>query len=616
MQERAVETQVCSLCHNPVPDATAVAEPQLAVSTIGAADAKVAVLRLFHESNTFSTEQATLAAFTVRRGPELLSRTGRHSVVQGFADAAAAEGLRLVPLLGASSRRASPAVDARDLLPTHRVGAIAAETYDKLLSEVRAMLRAGAPWAGVLIANHGAAVAEQHADCDGAFCAAVREVVGEKTVVGVCLDMHANVSQLLVTSTDVCCVWRTTPHVDMHERGYKTAELVARAIRREIHPVQWVARPPLVVNVTKHFTDVEPMLSVVRDCAAATGERVAILDTSVALGSPYVDTPHMGMSFIAIADHADLTAAKEAARWMATRAWDHRAALCLPGPARAYGTAVVGNKATATAAAAVPELTCDGAMRAADRQFVGRKPPRQREGNSAAADGDGGRAPLGPIVIMDVGDNISGGAPGDSTHLLRAALRQRVEGFLQTLVDPAAVAACLAAGVGGSVRGLAVGGKVDSLHGEPVEVAGVVTAISEGEWEDPGPVHGGPRRFSAGACASVLVARGKVTLVLTSKRCPNVSLGVFTHLGIAPEAFRVIVAKGVESPRLAFEPIAAALLTANTPGITSVDMTTFAFQHRRVPFYPFEKNAQLPWQEQGAAEIDDWRTQKQASSGT
>ena len=39
MQERAVETQVCSLCHNPVPDATAVAEPQLAVSTIGAADA-------------------------------------------------------------------------------------------------------------------------------------------------------------------------------------------------------------------------------------------------------------------------------------------------------------------------------------------------------------------------------------------------------------------------------------------------------------------------------------------------------------------------------------------------------------------------------------------------
>jgi microcystin degradation protein MlrC len=394
----------------------------------------------------------------------------------------------------------------------------------------------------------------------------------------------------------------------MHERGYKTAELVARAIRCEIHPVQWVATPPLVVNVTKHFTDVEPMLSVVRDCAAASSERAVILDTSVALGSPYVDAPHMGMSFIAIADHADLTAAQEAARWMATRAWHHRAALCLPGPARAYGTAAVGNKATSTAGApsrpsvspapvapAAPELTCDGAVRAADRQFVGRKLPRQREGNSAAADGDGGRAPLGPIVIMDVGDNISGGAPGDSTHLLRAALRQRVDGFLQTLVDPAAVAACLAAGVGGSVRGLAVGGKVDSLHGEPVEVAGVVTAVSDGEWEDPGPVHGGPRRFSAGACASVLVARGKVTLVLTSKRCPNVSLGVFTHLGIAPEAFRVIVAKGVESPRLAFEPIAAALLTANTPGITSVDMTTFAFQRRRVPLYPFEKNAQLPW---------------------
>lgn len=57
----------------------------------------------------------------------------------------------------------------------------------------------------------------------------------------------------------------------------------------EIQPVQWLEKPPMIVNVTKHFTIVERMLSVCADCGAAND----ILDTSVALGSPYVNVPHM-----------------------------------------------------------------------------------------------------------------------------------------------------------------------------------------------------------------------------------------------------------------------------------------------------------------------------------
>ena len=164
---------------------------------------------------------------------------------------------------------------------------------------------------------------------------------------------------------------------------------------------------------------------------------------------------------------------------------------------------------------------------------------------------------------------------------------------LQSLVDPGAVAACMAAGVGGLVHGLAVGGKRDTLHGEPVLVTGVVTALSDGEWSDTGPVHGGRRHLSAGNCAGILVAEGRVTLVLTSLRCDNSSRGLFYQLGIKPEQQRVVVAKGVEAPRATFEPIAAALLMANTPGITSADMASFSFKHRRSPLFPFEAHAEL-----------------------
>ncbi len=61
--------------------------------------------------------------------------------------------------------------------------------------------------------------------------------------------------------------------------------------------------------------------------------------------------------------------------------------------------------------------------------------------------------------------------------------------------------------------------------------------------------------------------------------------------GIAPEEFRIVVAKGVVSPRPAYQPIAGEVILVNTPGVTSADLRTFDYHHRRVPLYPFEPEA-------------------------
>ena len=73
----------------------------------------------------------------------------------------------------------------------------------------------------------------------------------------------------------------------------------------------------------------------------------------------------------------------------------------------------------------------------------------------------------GPIVLMDVGDNIGGGSSADSTHILAQVVERGISGFLQTLYDPESVDACVAAGVGATVT-LDVGGKTDDMHGSPV----------------------------------------------------------------------------------------------------------------------------------------------------
>jgi microcystin degradation protein MlrC len=65
----------------------------------------------------------------------------------------------------------------------------------------------------------------------------------------------------------------------------------------------------------------------------------------------------------------------------------------------------------------------------------------------------------------------------------------------------------------------------------------------------------------------------------------------FRTLGIEPRDAKIIVAKGVHSPRPAMEPIAKKMIWVATPGVTTADLSTFTYRHRRVPLYPLELDA-------------------------
>jgi len=207
---------------------------------------------------------------------------------------------------------------------------------------------------------------------------------------------------------------------------------------------------------------------------------------------------------------------------------------------------------------------------------------------AASADADTAARP-GPIVLMDVGDNIGGGSAADSTFILAEAQRMGVTSLLQTLYDPEAVKACVAAGVGTQVT-LAVGAKTDDMHGTPVTVSGTVRTIVDGAWEDPGVTHGGFRYFDAGRSVRLDTTDGH-TLLLTSRRTGNTSRYQMYSAGIHPETYRIVVAKGVVSPRPAYQPIAGEVILVNTPGVTTADLSTFTYQRRRRPLYPFEPEA-------------------------
>ena len=192
----------------------------------------------------------------------------------------------------------------------------------------------------------------------------------------------------------------------------------------------------------------------------------------------------------------------------------------------------------------------------------------------------------GPYVLMDVGDNIGAGSSADSTHMLSAAVKLRIRGYLQTLCDPDSVSLCESAGMGSTLT-VSVGGKTDNMHGEPITVKGIVRSLSDGKFEDARPTHGGFKYFDGGPTA-VLDTENGHTLILTSLRCGNTSREQMYSVGVSPEEYRVVVAKGVVSPRPAYQPIAKEIILVNTPGVTTSDLTFFNYHRRRLNLYPFD----------------------------
>jgi microcystin degradation protein MlrC len=122
---------------------------------------------------------------------------------------------------------------------------------------VRAM-RATGPWEPVplvlYLCNHGAMTTTESHDPDGEMAARVREAVGPDAVIVVTLDLHANISELLVESTDLIVGYQTNPHVDMRERAEEAAHslrMILAGERAEAAFIRLPLTPASVVLLTR-----------------------------------------------------------------------------------------------------------------------------------------------------------------------------------------------------------------------------------------------------------------------------------------------------------------------------------------------------------------------------
>jgi len=399
--------------------------------------------------------------------------------------------------------------------------------YESLRSELLSDLQAALPVNVVLLGLHGAMVADGYDDCEGDLLRRVRELVGPGVVIGATLDPHCHLSAQMVAQADLLVCFKEYPHTDILERAYELLELCRAVALGGVKPAASVVDCDMIAVL---HTSREPVRGFVDRLGALEGCG-GILSTSVAHGFPWGDVADMGTKVLVYSD-GDPQRGEAVARRLAQELTGMRDQLRLHYP------------------------TVDAAL-----------------DQALAHDG-------GPVVLADSSDNAGGGAPGDSTFVLRRLLERGIErAALGPLWDPMAVRLAFEAGVGARLQ-MRIGGKVGPVSGDPLDACCRVKALH------PAMMMSGLAGTTTplGDCA-LLEIEG-VEVVVTSVRCQGLDIDLFTQLGCDPRGKRIVVVKSSQHFHASFSKITDKIIYVDSPGALCTDLALLPYRKIARPKWP------------------------------
>ncbi|MFO0977291.1 MAG: M81 family metallopeptidase [Planctomycetaceae bacterium] len=522
---------------------------------------RVGIIALLHESNTFLDEPTTIEHFRLNvltDGDGVLQAfRGTPHEVGGFIDVIDQAGD--VEAVGIFAARAMP------------FGTITKECWAELMTRLEAQLRSHLPLDGLLVAPHGATVAESAPDADGDWLQRVRAIVGSEVPIIGTLDLHANVSENMVSACDALFGYRTNPHLDQLQRGQDAAQLMLRTLNGETRPKCRLVQLPLCVNIERQAT-AEPQGARLWQHADRLQSQPGMVCVSCLYGFPYSDVHEMGASVVTVAEH-DATLAQQAANEMATIWWASREDFRGQLISVSEGIQLALKIRQKAMKEYVVDLARDPMTLTDDR-------------NSGEFHYSNERCPVG---LLEMGDNVGGGSPGDGTWIAHGWICEGHGPLLTVIADAEAVQRAVDAGVNGQFTA-AVGGRLDpERHGPPLNDSWTVLNITDGRFTESEARHGGYSKFDQGRTAVLRGESTGITVIATTLRVAPLSLQQVVSQGVNPNDFAAIVLKGVHAPFAAYAPVCSQLIRINTNGVTTADAGALVFHHRRRPMEPFEQ---------------------------
>lgn len=486
-----------------------------------------------HETNTFSPLPTDLAAYRarcLRHGADVAAYfRGTATEMGAFIDAADHHGWELVHSVAA------------DATPS---GKVTQAAFDDIVGAIEAALRTQGPFDAVLLCLHGAMVAEHVDDGEGEILRRLRAACGDTLPIGVTLDLHANVTEAMAAQANVIVSYRTYPHVDQYETGRRCAALIARTIAGEIDPACCVARGAMIDAVDHGRTSAPgPMLETLASADALRARTLGVLDIGINAGFPWADIEPAGPSVVVVTDR----------------------------------------KAGAVDTGALTGALLQQMWR--DRRRATVKPLALEAGvaairNALASPGDG------VVLVADCADNPGGGGLEDSVALLGALIDAKIDRLAFGMVcDPATLQSCIAAGPSARLD-VQLGGRSGGAFQGPLALQAQVVSVQPGCFTFTGPMS---RGIALDIGTTAVLRVGGIDIVVAGTRHQVLDPGFFTHAGIDPMQYAVVVVKSSQHFRAAFGPMAREILVIDSgDGLTSFDLRAFGHRKVRRPVYPLD----------------------------
>lgn len=481
---------------------------------------RVGLIGVFHETNSFSEHSTDIESFRPR-----------WYIGGAFTDAFS--GSRTVGggFLDGTAERGIESVPLFGAYATPS-GRITTSAFEAILSAIRAALQpAVSGLDGILLELHGDMDVDQVADPEEAIASLVRELVGALPIAAV-LDFHTNMSRPRLDGIDVLVGYQENPHVDTYDRGREAVALLSRLIAGDKAPTRAHAGTAIVAPPVAQRTTIEPFATITAR-ARTLAEHPALWSVNVHGGYAYLDAPYTGMGFTAFADPDDSHIADEA----------------------------------------VAELVALAASLA---------PMFSHEYPSATDAVDTAVSTNGLIALVDTGDNINGGSPGDSTWLARAALARPQARFLTSLCDPTAIDLVRQLPAGTRVP-VELGGWAGESAGRPLVGTATVLGHSAGVFVNEGPMATGAEIDMGAACWLRL---DNIDVVVQQRAVQPNDPQLFRHLGIELGHYDSVILKGAAAVRAGWAPYAAEFVDVGTPGETDSVIA-------RLPYSRFERGPSL-----------------------
>lgn len=477
---------------------------------------RLAIAGIFHETNTYASECTGTTGLDRFEILRGAQIVERHTSVRS----------QIGGMIAAAAQHGVEIVPVLDAMAMPS-GTIERAAYDTLKDELLASLAAIDRPDAIALTVHGAGVVEGIDDLESDLARAVREVVGDDVKIVAVLDLHGNIAPAMAEVYDVMLGVHLYPHTDMFERGEELVALLPALVDGEIDPVTHVEQLPVLLPPST--TDAGNPAASMNEICAEIERRPGILDCTVFHGFSHTDVPDAGVSVVCIADGDPALAARAAAEvgeWIWAHREEFRPETHLPETALRLALAVEG----------------------------------------------------GPVIINDTADNSGGGAPGDGTHLLRAFLEADLGDHrvaFGSIFDPGVADVAHRAGVGATID-VELGGKHDAMHGAPLELSAYVKCLTDGTITLTTPMGAG-MTFDMGRCARLVV--GGIDIVVASHSLQTLDESIFLLHGIDVRQYKIVGLKSSQHFRAGFRDLAAAIVTADSPGLTA--QRPDLFEHRR-----------------------------------